>query len=105
MKAEQWQRAVVLFTKSLAMEGEQVDCYVRRAECYLQLTDFQSAVLNYKKACIMQPDNLTFYNRLAFIYFFQGECLFNQKLYPEALEAFTRASEMRPDLVGYHTRW
>ena len=65
---------------------------------------FQSAILNYKRVCVLEPNNFEHYSRLAFIYFFQGQCLFDQKLYPEALESFSRAAEMRPEVIGYHTR-
>ena len=105
MHSKNWEKAIVSFTKSLNLNPDQVECFVKRGEAYFQLTDFQSAIQNYKKACIMQPDEPSHYQRLAFLYFFQGECYFDQKLFNEALDAFSRASEMRPDLVGYHTRW
>lgn len=78
--------------------------YVERAEAFIQLCDFQSAILNYKKACLMEPDNAEYYARLAFLYYFMGQTLFDQRLYPEALESFARAAEMNPDNTGYHIR-
>ena len=35
---------------------------------------------------------------------FQGQCLFDQRLYGEALEKFSIAADMRPTVPGYHTR-
>jgi tetratricopeptide (TPR) repeat protein len=78
--------------------------YVERAEAYIQLCDYQSAILNYKRVCLMEPDNDYYYKRLAFLFYFQGQTLFDQRLYPEALEAFARAAEMAPENVGYHIR-
>lgn len=78
--------------------------YVERAEALIQLCDFQSAILNYKKACLMEPDSAEYYARLAFLYYFMGQTLFDQRLYPEALESFARAAEMNPDNTGYHIR-
>ncbi|XP_061164598.1 tetratricopeptide repeat protein 16-like isoform X1 [Saccostrea echinata] len=78
--------------------------YVEKAEAYIQLCDFQSAILNYKKACLLDPDNVDYYSRLAFLYYFMGQTLFDQRLYPEALESFARAAEMNPDNTGYHIR-
>lgn len=78
--------------------------YVERAEAYIQMCDFQSAILNYKRVCLMEPDNDDYYKRLSFLFFFQGQTLFDQRLYPEALESFARAAEMAPDNVGYHIR-
>ncbi|XP_063727905.1 tetratricopeptide repeat protein 16-like isoform X2 [Symsagittifera roscoffensis] len=78
--------------------------YKLRAEIYLDMCDFQSAILNYKKVCHLQPEEAGHFERLAFIYFFYGQVLFDQGQFPEALECFSRAAEMRPDTVGYHTR-
>lgn len=89
--------------KSLALRDLHI-YYVERAEAYIQLCDFQSAILNYKRVCLMEPENDDYYKRLAFLFYFQGQTLFDQRLYPEALEAFARAAEMAPDNVGYHIR-
>lgn len=89
--------------KALSLK-EQHFYYVERAEAYIQLCDFQSAILNYKRVCLMEPDNDDYYKRLAFLFYFQGQTLFDQRLYPEALESFARAAEMAPDNVGYHIR-
>ena len=78
--------------------------YAERGECFLHICDFQSAILNYKKACILLPDNDNYYSRLAVIYYFQGQCFFDSKLYSDALEAFSRATEMKADIVGYHIK-
>jgi tetratricopeptide (TPR) repeat protein len=86
------------------LKPELIKFYVARGEAFLQICDFQSAILNHKKACILDPDNDELYSRLAFIYFFQGQCLFDQKLYTKALESFSRAAEMKPEVIGYHTR-
>jgi tetratricopeptide (TPR) repeat protein len=38
--------------------------YVERAEAYIQLCDYQSAILNYKRVCLMEPDNDYYYKQL-----------------------------------------
>ena len=78
--------------------------YIERGEKYLQICDFQSAILNYKKACILDPDNDEHYSKLALIYYIKGQCLFDYKNYEEALKSFSRAAEMKPDVLSYHTR-
>lgn len=95
---------ITCLNKAINLKTDDPVFYVERAEVYIQLCDFQSAILNYKKACLLESRNETFYSRLAFLYYFQGQTLFDQRLYPEALEAFSRASEMVPDNVGYHIR-
>ncbi|XP_038063686.1 uncharacterized protein LOC119734321 [Patiria miniata] len=97
-------QAVVCFDKAINLCPREVRYYLMRAEAYLQMCDFQSAILNFKKACVLAPDNDAYYTRLAFVYYFQGQTLFDQCLFAEALESFSRASEMRPEVIGYHTR-
>ena len=97
-------QAISSFNKAISLKPEVVKNYIARGESYLQICDFQSAILNYKKACILDPDNDQTYSRLAFLYFLQGQCLFDEKLYGEALESFSRAAEMKPEVIGYHTR-
>ena len=105
MKAEgDQQRVLIYINKAISIRPDDVLFYVERAEAFLRLCDFQSAILNYKKACLLEPANEEFYNKLSFLYYFQGQSLFDQRLYPEALEAFSRAAEMRPDNIGYHIR-
>ena len=102
--AEEDYHAILSFNKAISLKPEQIRYYVSRGESYLQTCDFQSAILNYKKACILDPDSDEYYSRLVFLYFFQGQCLFDEKLYSEALESFSRAAEMKPEVIGYHTR-
>ena len=97
-------KSISCLTKAISLRPMESKYYAERAECFLQICDFQSAILNYKKACILIPDDDTYYSRLAFVYFFQGQCLFDSKLYSEALESFSRAAEMKPTVVGYHFR-
>lgn len=102
-----WQdhnQAITSFNKAISLKPEVVKNYIARGESFLQICDFQSAILNFKKACILDPDNDQTYSRLAFLYFLQGQCLFDEKLYSEALESFSRAAEMKPEMIGYHTR-
>lgn len=60
----------------------QTEFYVQRAEAYLQLCDFQSAALDYKHACSLQPQTEAYPQRLAFIYYLQvqQECICSRKI-------------------------
>lgn len=90
--------------KAIVLKPNETQYYEERGEIYLSRCDLQSAILNYKKACLMEPDNRFYMTRLAFIYFYQGQILFDLRQYEEALESFSKASEMRPDNNGYHIR-
>ena len=95
---------ITCLNKAINLKGDEVAFYRQRGEAYIQLCDFQSAILNYKKACLLASNDTAAYQRLTFLFYFHGQCLFDQRLYPEALEAFSRAAEMNPDNVGYHIR-
>ncbi len=97
-------QAILAFDKAINLCPKIVTYYLARGESYLQICDFQSAILNLKRACVLEPNNDQYYGKLAFVYYFYGQTLFDQNLFAEALEAFSRASEMRPEVVGYHTR-
>ncbi|XP_077986778.1 uncharacterized protein LOC144441122 [Glandiceps talaboti] len=104
MRDGDFYKAVISFDKALNLKPREIEFFLKRGECYLQICDFQSAILNYKKACVLDPDCDEYYTRLAFIYFFQGQTLFDQHKFSDALESFSRAAEMKPEIVGYHTR-
>ncbi|KAH9499692.1 Tetratricopeptide repeat protein 16 [Bulinus truncatus] len=96
--------SVTLLNKAINLLPNEPRFYAARAEAFVNLCDFQSAILNYKKACLLDPQNEEFYSRLAFIYYFQGQTFFDLNLYTEALESFYKASEMKPNNVGYSIR-
>ncbi|MBN3323896.1 ATL2 protein, partial [Atractosteus spatula] len=104
MSGAQWAQAVTSFSKAISLQPEQTRLFVCRAESYLQLCDFQSAALNYRRAWSLEPESEAFRCRLGFIFYLQGQCLFDQGLYLDALESFAKASELIPDNRSYHMR-
>lgn len=87
----------------LAVDPSLIEAYSRRSECYFQLCDFQSSLLNLKKCCLLNPEE-NYSDRLAFIYYFYGQCLFDQRMFVEALDCFSRAAEIKPNVQVYNTR-
>ncbi|KAM9360172.1 tetratricopeptide repeat protein 16-like [Symphorus nematophorus] len=102
MGKSQYEKAVICFSKAITLQPEQTQLYVSQAEAYLQLCDFQSAAACYKQVWLLHPG--AFSARLAFIYYLQGQCLFDQGLFLEALEAFRKATEMKPGCRVYEVR-
>ena len=90
--------------KALIMQPNNIECFILLGDTYLQLCDFKSAILNYKRVCILEPENEEYFSKLAFTYFLQGQCYYDEELYLDALECFTRAAEMKPDNASYHAR-
>ncbi|XP_037387465.1 tetratricopeptide repeat protein 16 [Pygocentrus nattereri] len=100
----QFERAVSCFSKAITLQPDQTQFYVERAEVYLQLCDFNSAALDYKHACYLEPQTKTHFHRLAFIYYLQGQCLCDQGMFLDALESFAKATELKPNFKPYHMR-
>ena len=101
---EDFQKALKYLNKAIVLDPEVADYYTERGEVYLQICDFKSAILNYRRACILHPDCERLFMRLAFVYFLQGQGYFDEEKYEEALECFSKAVELKPDSLGYHTR-
>ncbi|KAK2838122.1 hypothetical protein Q5P01_015334 [Channa striata] len=102
MEKSHYEKAVICFSKAITLQPEQIQLHANQAEVYLQLCDFQSAAACYKRAQLL--DSGAYTDRLAFIYYLQGQCLFDQGLYEDALEAFSKAADVKPDCRAYAVR-
>ncbi|KAE8291773.1 Tetratricopeptide repeat protein 16 [Larimichthys crocea] len=102
MGMSKYEKAVICFSKAITLQPEQTRLHVSQAEAYLQLCDFQSAAACYKQARLLEPG--AFSDRLAFIYYLQGQCLFDQGLFLDAVEAFRKAAEVKPGCSAYRIR-
>ncbi|CAI9532648.1 unnamed protein product [Staurois parvus] len=78
-----------------------MELYVRRAEAFLQLGDFQSAAVNLQKACSGSDPSGEHIELLATTYYLQGQSLLEQKCPMDAMECFTRAAELQPQNRHY----
>ncbi|XP_068559637.1 tetratricopeptide repeat protein 16 [Cebidichthys violaceus] len=102
MGESQYEKAVICFSKAITLQPEQAGLHVSQAEAYLQLCDFQSAAACYKRARLLEPGACG--ARLAFVYYLQGQCLFDRGLFLEALEAFGRSAEVKPGCRAHEVR-
>ncbi|XP_018119050.1 tetratricopeptide repeat protein 16 isoform X2 [Xenopus laevis] len=96
MSTQQYESAVVSFSKAIELNPEKAKHYIKRSEAFLQLCDFKSAALNLQKACSFTQPRKEYTELLAFIFYLQGQCLFERECYLDALEYFTRSSELQP---------
>ena len=96
--------SITAVSKAISLKEDEAVFYCQRAESFLLLCDFKSAVANYTKACGMLPSNADAGDRLAFICYLYGQCQAEQHMYSEALELFSRAAALKPDDVFYNTR-
>uniref|UniRef100_A0A665TXC1 Tetratricopeptide repeat domain 16 n=1 Tax=Echeneis naucrates TaxID=173247 RepID=A0A665TXC1_ECHNA len=93
METFQYERAVICFSKAITLQPDQL--YVGQAEAYLQLCDFQSALVCYRKASVLEPR--PYRDRLAVIFYLQGQHLLDRCHFAEALEAFSQAAQLKPE--------
>ncbi|XP_034958192.2 tetratricopeptide repeat protein 16 isoform X2 [Zootoca vivipara] len=99
-----WENAVICYTKALNLNHNKVELYEKKAEALLQLCDFQSAALHFQKAYIVSSHQEDIGHRFAFVFHLQGQCLYEQSAYLDALESFTRATELQPQNKLYRMR-
>ncbi|XP_037338147.2 tetratricopeptide repeat protein 16 isoform X2 [Pungitius pungitius] len=98
----QFEKALICFSRGVTLQPEQTHLHEGRAEAYLQMCDFQSAAACYKRAWMLQPGACR--DRLAFVYYLQGQCLLDRGLFLEALEAFSKAAEVKPGCRSYEVK-
>jgi len=99
-----YEEAILHFTKAINLRRSETQCYVERAECFLQLCDFSSAYLNYHKAHLLEPNDTLIKDKVAFVAYMHGQCLFDQRLFTDALKKFSIACSMKPDNWSYNIR-
>ncbi|XP_033047618.1 tetratricopeptide repeat protein 16 isoform X2 [Trachypithecus francoisi] len=100
-----WETAVLFFSRALHLAPQLVDVYALRAEAYLQLCDFSSAAQNLRRAYSLQQDNCKHLERLTFVLYLQGQCLFEQCAFLDALNVFSHAAELQPEKACFRYRW
>ncbi|XP_061012160.1 tetratricopeptide repeat protein 16 [Dama dama] len=104
LEQEDWEMAVLFFSRALHLDPQLVEFYALRAEAYIQLCDFSSAAQNLRKAYYSQPENKDYLERLALVLYLKGQCLFEQCAFLDALTVFSQASELQPEKVCFRYR-
>ncbi|XP_077917931.1 tetratricopeptide repeat protein 16 isoform X2 [Halichoerus grypus] len=104
LEKEDWEMAVLFFSRALHLDSHLVDFYALRAEAYIQLCDFSSAAQNLRRAYSLQPENTKYLERLTLVLYLQGQCLFEQRAFPEALRVFSQASALQPEKASFRYR-
>lgn len=89
--------AVIKLTRAIALQPNNAELFRQRAEAYEALSDYYPAILNFRKALFLRPENkdtLTF--KLAQVCCAYGEHLCEEKQHLQALEMFKMALEYQP---------
>ncbi|XP_021048333.1 tetratricopeptide repeat protein 16 isoform X2 [Mus pahari] len=101
---EDWEMAVLFFSRALHLDPKLIDFYVFRAEAFIQLCDFSSALQNLRRAYSYDPGNNKYLDRLAFVLYLQGQCLYELCDFQEALCVFLQASDLQPQNASFSYR-
>ncbi|TKC38090.1 hypothetical protein EI555_002022 [Monodon monoceros] len=104
LEQEDWEVAMLFFSRGLHLDSQLVEFYALRAEAYIQLCDFSSAAQNLRKAYSSQPENTDFLERLTLVLYLKGQCLFEQCAFLDALNVFSQASELQPEKFCFRYR-
>ncbi|KAB1280357.1 Tetratricopeptide repeat protein 16 [Camelus dromedarius] len=103
LEQEDWEVAVLFFSRALHLDSQLVEFYALRAEAYIHLCDFSSAAQNLRRA-YSQADNTNYLERLTFVLYLKGQCLFEQCAFLDALNVFSQASELQPEKSCFRYR-
>nr|XP_031533072.1 tetratricopeptide repeat protein 16 [Vicugna pacos] len=103
LEQEDWEVAVLFFSRALHLDSQLVEFYALRAEAYIHLCDFSSAAQNLRRA-YSQADNTDYLERLTFVLYLKGQCLFEQCAFLDALNVFSQASELQPEKSCFRYR-
>ncbi|EHB10128.1 Tetratricopeptide repeat protein 16 [Heterocephalus glaber] len=85
LEQEDWEMAVLFFSRALHLDPQLVDFYALRAEALIQLCDSSSAAQNLRRSYSAQPENTKHLEQLTFVLYLQGQCLFEQCNFEDAL--------------------
>lgn len=113
---ELYEKSLLKLDKAFTFSSQDINYYVLRADCFIQLCDFKSAIFTVNKLLSTIFINLdenspnyreikeTLYDKIAFCYYMIGQTNFDSHLYMDALDAFNKASEIRPDNLNFKVK-
>ncbi len=115
----EFEKSIVTFNKALNLNSFNLQFHLMKCEAFVQLGDIKSAILALNKllslivTLSMENDEndqqyevlkATLSQKLAFFYYLEGQTFYDCKYYLEALDCFTKASELRSDYLPYRIR-
>eukprot|EP00471_Norrisiella_sphaerica_P013948 CAMPEP_0184500130 /NCGR_PEP_ID=MMETSP0113_2-20130426/43718_1 /TAXON_ID=91329 /ORGANISM="Norrisiella sphaerica, Strain BC52" /LENGTH=487 /DNA_ID=CAMNT_0026888357 /DNA_START=97 /DNA_END=1560 /DNA_ORIENTATION=+ len=93
--------AVAALTSAIFLKPNEAELYRRRAELYVQMCDFKSAYLNYKRVISLSPNDAKSKHRMAGICYVRGKLLLNDEDFHTAEKAFAEAEKLSPTTMEY----
>jgi tetratricopeptide (TPR) repeat protein len=113
----EFEEAVLSFNKALNLNAFNLQYHLLKCEAFIQLGDIKSAIMALNKLLslvvtlsIETADNeyevlkSNLSQKLSFCYYLEGQTFYDCKYYLEALDCFTKASELRPNHLPFRIR-
>jgi len=86
--------AISRLTKAIALNKDNSHLYQLRAAAYLTCADFQSAILNLRKALQLHHSPVVS-SKLCAVYYVYSQCLYDLGCYQEALDVLHVSSSLQ----------
>ena len=113
----EYEQAVISFNKALNLNSFNLQFHLMKSEAFIQLGDIKSAIMSLNKLLSFivtlsteNGDNeyetlkANLSQKLAFCYYLEGQTFYDCKYYLEALDCFTKASELKPNHLPFRIR-
>ena len=83
-------------TKAIHLYPEDMNLFIQRADAYLEVCDFSSAIVNLRHVWRTDTSNNEVKNKLLTAYVLNGQALFDCQLYERSLDTFQEARKLDP---------
>lgn len=94
--------AIKKLTRAIVLDQRNADLFLQRAEVYVSLEDYHSAIINYQKVLSLRPsEEEEIFHKLAAVHSLHGQSLMSSRRYEQALRAFDRALGCSPGEKEY----
>ena len=111
-----YEETINSLNKAFNLNSFNIQFYLLKCESFIHLCDFKSALITINKllgliAQWTDEDDTRYnelksnmFNKIVFCYYALGQTNFDAKMYIEALEAFNKASELKPENLTFKIR-
>lgn len=84
--------AIASYTRASFLDQSESSLFYHRAEAFVEILDFDTAIRNYRQCLSLQRHQSNFVlNRLAYVLYTWGNILLDCKRFKEAIECFDEA--------------
>lgn len=109
----QFEKALLQLEKAFTFNSFDVQFFLLKCDCFIQLCDFKSAILTLNRlisllSIYFEPNNPTFielkaklFEKIAFCHYMIGQTNYDSKLYLEALDSFNKACDIKPNNLTF----